>query len=183
MVAWRDQGNTVSEGTTVGMADAHDRSAHVLDPEYLVDLDGISIEGLRAKHAECVELETEVSYVRRLTQARIDILEAEVERRASGGSLEDLISRLPQILADQGPRGNPASSRLPLQMAPEQDSEWAPAFERFDGVLANLPTLSADELQEAIAGLRSLEREVSDQRRELFAVIDRIDLSLAAQLR
>ena len=165
------------------MAAAHDRSAHVLDPEYLVDLDARTIEDLRAKHAECVELETEVSYVRRLTQARIDILEAEVQRRSSGGSLEDLISRLPQILSDPGPRGNPASSLLPLQMAPEQDSEWAPELEPFDGVLANLPTLTDAELQEAIAGLRSLEREVSDQRRELFAVIDRIDTSLAAQLR
>src|SRR6187551_4118574 len=134
------------------MAAAHDRSAHVLDPEYLVDLDASSIEDLRAKHAECVELETEVSYVRRLTQARIDILEAEVQRRSSGGSLTDLIDRLPQILADDGPRGNPASSHLPLQMAPEQDSEWAPALERFDGVIANLPTLGDAELEEAIGG-------------------------------
>jgi RsiG-like len=165
------------------MADAYDRSARVLDPEYVAALDGSSIEELRTKHAECVELETEVSYVRRLTQARIDILEAEVQRRTTGGSLEDLISRLPQILADPGPRGNPASSRLPLQMAPEQESEWAPELERFDGVLANLPTLSDTELAEAIAGLRTLERGVSDQRRELFAVIDRIDVSLATQLR
>jgi hypothetical protein len=165
------------------MADAHQRSARVLDPAYLEQLDGSSVEQLRTKHAECVELETEVSYVRRLTQARIDILEAEVQRRSSGGSLEDLIERLPQILADPGPRGNPASSRLPLQMAPEQDSEWAPELERYDGVLANLPTLSDTELGEAIAGLRALERAVSDQRRELFAVIDRIDVSLATQLR
>ena len=163
--------------------DPHDRSAHVLDPTYLEDLESRSVDELRAKHAECVELETEVSYVRRLTQARIDILEAEIERRANGGSLEDLIARLPQILADPGPRGTPASSRLPLQMAPEQDSEWAPDLEVFGGVLANLPTLTDAELDDAIAGLRALEREVSDQRRELFAVIDRIDLSLAAQLR
>jgi hypothetical protein len=165
------------------MAEAHDRSARVLDPAYLTELDASSIEELRAKHAECVELETEVSYVRRLTQARIDILEAEVQRRTSGGSLEDLIARLPEILSDSGPRGNPASSRLPLQMAPEQDSEWAPELQRFDGVLANLPTLTDEELQEAITGLRTLERGVSDQRRELFAVIDRIDTSLATQLR
>jgi hypothetical protein len=165
------------------MSDPHDRSAQVLDPAYLDDLESRSVDELREKHAECVELETEVSYVRRLTQARIDILEAEIERRATGGSLEALIRRLPEILADAGPRQTPASSRLPLQMAPEQDSEWAPDLEQFDGVLANLPTLSDTELDEAIAGLRSLEREVSDQRRELFAVIDRIDLSLAAQLR
>jgi hypothetical protein len=165
------------------MAEAHDRSAHVLDPAYVAGLDDFSIEELRTKHAECVELETEVSYIRRLTQARIDILEAEVQRRSTGGSLGDLIDKLPQILSDDGPRGNPASSRLPLQMAPEQDSEWAPALGRFDGVLANLPTLSDTELEEAMAGLRALEREVSDQRRELFAVIDRIDTSLATQLR
>jgi hypothetical protein len=165
------------------MTEAHDRSARVLDPAYLDDLTSSSIEELRTKHAECIELETEVSYVRRLTQARIDILEAEVRRRSEGGSLEELISQLPQILADQGPRGNPASSRLPLQLAPEQDSEWAPDLQRFDGVLANLPTLSDGELADAIAGLRSLEREVSDQRRELFAVIDRIDQSLASLLR
>lgn len=165
------------------MTEQHDRSAHVLDPAYLVGVEGQTVEELRTKHAECVELETEVSYVRRLTQARIDILEAEINRRSSGQSLEQLIQQLPQILADSGPRGNPASSRLPLQMAPERDSEWAPDLERFDGLLANLPTLSDTELTEAIVGLRSLERKVSDQRRELHGVIDRIDASLAAQLR
>jgi hypothetical protein len=155
----------------------------VLDPAYVTGLEGLSFDDLRAMHSECVELETEVSYVRRLTQARIDILEAEIARRSNGGSLDDLIQRLPQILADTGPRGNPASSRIPLQMAPEQDSEWAPDLEQFDGVLANLPTLTETELEESIAGLRSLEREVSDQRRELHGVIDAIDVQLAAQLR
>jgi len=165
------------------MSDPRDRSARVLDPAYLADVDTSSVEALRAKHAECVELETEVSYIRRLTQARIDILEAEIARRSSGQSLEDLIQRLPEILSDAGPRGNPASSRLPLQMAPEQDSEWAPDLELFDGVVANMPTLTDTELDDTIAGLRTLEREVSDQRRELHGVIDRIDSSLAALLR
>ena len=40
---------------------------------------------------ECAEIETELSYVRRLAQARIDIIQAEVDRRAAGGSLGDLI--------------------------------------------------------------------------------------------
>src|SRR6476620_4898176 len=117
------------------MAAAHDRSAHVLDPEYVVDLDASSIEDLRTKHSECLELETEVSYVRRLTQARIDILEAELDRRASGRTLGELIDDLPRILADSGPRGNPATSRIPQQMAPEHESEWAPELARFDGIL------------------------------------------------
>ena len=164
------------------MTDQHERSARVLDPAYVVDLANREISDLRVMHSECLELETEVSYVRRLCQARIDILEAEIERRATGGSLEDLIARLPQILADAGPRANPAKSRLPIQMAPEQESEWAPQLGESEALLANLPSLSEDGLRAAIVGLRSLERDVSDQRRQLHTVIDQIDRVLAEQL-
>ena len=98
-------------------------------------------------HAETLELETEVSYVRRLTQARIDILEAEIGRREHGETMEDLIRALPTILADTGPHAAPAESHLPLQMAPAQESEWAPELEEFDGLLANLPILSDEGLR------------------------------------
>jgi hypothetical protein len=161
------------------MAERHPRSALVLDPSYSEGLEGLPEAELRTKHAECLELETEVSYVRRLTQARIDILEAELDRRASGRTLGDLIDDLPRILADSGPRGNPATSRIPQQMAPEHESEWAPELARFDGILANVTLLGDEEVRGAIEGLRGLEREVSDQRRKLFTVIDAIDLQLA----
>lgn len=165
------------------MDDRHVRSARVLDPAYLADVDSRSADELHTMHAECLELETEVSYVRRLTQARIEILEAELERRATGGSIEDLINRLPQILADQGPRPDPATSRLPLKMAPDQESEWAPDLEESDGMLSNMAALSDDELRLAVDRLRTLERDMSDERRALFGVIDRIDSSLAARLK
>jgi hypothetical protein len=165
------------------MDDTNARSSKVLDETYVAELEARSVEELRAMHAECLELETEVSYVRRLAQARMDILEAEINRRQRGGSLEELIESLPQILADSGPRGDPASSRLPMQMAPEQDSEWAPQLAALEATLSDLPALSENELQSAITGLRGLEREVSDQRRALFTVIDRIDLVLAGRLR
>ena len=70
-----------------------------------------------------------------------------------------------------------------MQMAPAQDSEWAPQLEAFDVTLTKLTVLSPEELTAAIDGLRALEREVSDQRRSLFGVIDRIDLELAERLR
>jgi hypothetical protein len=133
-------------------------------------------------HAECLELETEVSYVRRLTQARIDILEAEVGRRERGESMEDLIRALPEILADPGPRSTQAASHLPLQMEPAQDSEWAPELAEFDGLLANLPILSDEGLVDSIDRLRLLERDVSVERRSLHGVIDRIDLRLGELL-
>ena len=164
------------------MSQEHVRTARVLDPEYLADLDQRALEDLRAMHAECLELETEVSYVRRLTQARIDILRAEVQRRERGESIEDLIAALPQILADPGPRGTPASSHLPMQLAPNQDSEWSSELEEFDGVLANLPTLSDEELADSIARLQAVERDVSTERRALHGVLDRIDLRLGELL-
>jgi hypothetical protein len=164
------------------MNQQHVRTARVLDPSYMVDLETRSVDDLRLMHLECLELETEVSYVRRLTQARIDILEAEIGRRERGESMEDLIRALPTILADSGPRAAPATSHLPLQMAPAQDSEWAPELEEFDGLLANLPILSDDGLVDAIDRLRTLERDVSSERHLLHGVIDRIDLRLGELL-
>jgi hypothetical protein len=164
------------------MSQEHVRTARVIDPKYLRDLDMLSADDLRLMHAECLELETEVSYVRRLTQARIDILEAEIGRRERGESMEDLIRALPEILADAGPRSTPAASHLPLQMAPAQDSEWAPELAEFDGLLANLPILSDEGLVDSIDRLRLLERDVSAERRSLHGVIDRIDLRLGELL-
>src|SRR5689334_13646889 len=56
------------------MDDRHERTARVLDPSYLGDVDARTTDELRVMQGECRELETEVSYVRRLTQARTDIV-------------------------------------------------------------------------------------------------------------
>jgi hypothetical protein len=164
------------------MSPEHERTARVLDPSYVSGLGDRSLTDLRAMHDECVELETEVSYVRRVTQARIDILRAEVARRERGESIEDLIRALPQILSDPGPRGAPASSHLPLKLAPEEDSEWNAELAEFDTVLAELPTLSDDALADSIERLQTVEREVSAERRALHAVLDRIDVRLGELL-
>ncbi|HKH26658.1 MAG TPA: aerial mycelium formation protein, partial [Acidimicrobiia bacterium] len=82
------------------MSEHRRRIDEVLDPAFLTKVSDWPLDDLRRRHAECLEIETEVSYVRRMTQARIDILEAELARRASGGTVGDLISALPEILAD-----------------------------------------------------------------------------------
>jgi hypothetical protein len=153
----------------------------VLAPDYLDGLDSCSDDDLQARHEECMELETEVSYVRRLAQARIEIINAERERRASGGSVADLIAALPKILADSGPRPDPASSRLSRHLAPAPAIQWTRGREPLiaDDTLANLPTLSDDELATTLDQLGELEREVSQRRRELHGVIDGIEAELA----
>jgi hypothetical protein len=153
----------------------------VLAPEYLAGLEDKSLDDVRALKEECTDIETQVSYVRRLAQARMEILRAEQERRASGGSVADLVAALPNILADAGPRGNPATSRLTRHLAPALDLEWAGGRASLiaDDTLANLPTLSDEELRDALDGLADLERDVSARRHELHGVIDLIEVDLA----
>src|SRR5262245_49377238 len=153
----------------------------VLGPDYLDGLADLDIDDVHAMHEQCLEIETEVSYVRRVAQARIEILRAEQDRRARGGSVADLVAALPSILSDAGPRTEPASSRLTRHLAPAPAIEWTRGRESLisDDTLANLPTLTDGELDDALDGLGDLEREVSDRRRELHDVIDVIEADLA----
>ena len=106
------------------MAEHRRRVDKVLDPRFLDGLSDRPLDDLRSCHAECLEIETEVSYVRRVAQARLDILEAELDRRAAGGSVGDLIAALPEVLSGEGPRTPAERSRLPRQLAPSMDIPW-----------------------------------------------------------
>ena len=165
------------------MSEHRRRIDKVLAPSYLADLPEWPPEELRRRHAECLEIETEVSYVRRVTQARLDILEAELDRRARGGSVGDLIAALPEILADEGPRAPIEKSRLSRRLAPSMDIPWRRGREHLigDDTLATLPNLDDDELRSTLRDLGELEREVSQQRRRLHGVIDRMDAEVAAR--
>jgi hypothetical protein len=157
----------------------------VLDPVYVEELGSCSLDELRSRHDECLEIETEVSYVRRLAQGRLDILRAELDRRAAGGSVGDLIAALPRILADAGPRAPITETRLPRHLAPAMDIGWNRGLEylAFDETLANLPTIPDDELRDTIEHLGTLERELSERRRALHRVIDAIEIDLAGRHR
>ena len=153
----------------------------VLGPEYLDGLDSITDDDLQAMHEECMELETEVSYVRRPAPPRIEILNAERDRRETGGSVAALIAAPPKILADPGPRPDPASSRLSRHLAPAPSIQWTRGREPLivDDTLANLPTLTNEQLETTLGELGELEREVSQRRRALHGVIDGIEAELA----
>jgi hypothetical protein len=155
----------------------------MLEEGYLDGLEAKSLDEVRTMHEECLEVETEVSYVRRLAQARIDIVRAELDRRSAGGSVGDLVAMLPQILADESPRTDPAHSRLPRHLAPSPAITWRRGLERLitDATLVNLPSLTEDELNDTVEQLRTLEGEMSERRRALHGVIDGIESNLAAR--
>jgi hypothetical protein len=165
------------------MGEHRRRVDKVLDPSFLSGLADWPLERVRRSHTECLEIETEVSYVRRVAQARLDILDAELDRRAGGGSVGDLIAALPEILADEGQRPPAERSRLPRQLAPSMDIPWRRGLERLitDGTLAELPSVPEDELRATISKLGELEQQASAQRRALHEVINRIEADLAAR--
>lgn len=156
----------------------------VLDPSYLADLPSRPVEEVQAMKAECVELETEVSFVRRLAQARMDILDAERARRDTGGSLADLVADLSRILADDGPRPAPAQAHLPQHLAPSAAIEWTRGLEPLvgDATLIRLPDLSDEDLADTRRQLGELERDVSDARNSVHAVLHTLEMELAERI-
>ena len=165
------------------MSEHRRRLDTVLEAGYLANLSELPLDELRRRRAECLEVETGVSYVRRMTQARLDILEAELNRRARGGSVGDLIAALPEILADERPRPPVEKTRLTRHLAPSMDIPRRRGREHLitDDTLATLPGLDEGELRSTMRELGHLEQEVSRQRRRLHQVIDRLDAELAAR--
>ncbi|HET7482037.1 MAG TPA: hypothetical protein VFK89_04180 [Actinomycetota bacterium] len=151
-------------------------------------LDGIadrSLEELQKLRDEIAQLENEVSYERRLCQARIDILGAELDRRA-GGAEDDLIARLPQILADQkgptekrsGEQSLPA--RVPDVALPRVTEAPRRRLEEAVGgqTLARLPTMPDDEIKTNIDSLKTYEKTLSVRRKRIHEVLDEIHAEL-----
>ncbi len=159
-----------------------DHIARILDPSYLEDLPARSIEDIRTMRAECQAIETGLSFLRRVVQGRLDIVDAELVRRRSGGDpadLSSLIDQLPEILADH--LRAPGNGRLPNSLGQgEPDEELEGRLDElvssFD--LDGIGDLPDERLTAARDALSELEGEVSIRRRLLF---DRID-GLQAEL-
>jgi len=162
---------------------ATERIRRVLDPAYSADLPARDTERLRAMKDECVQLETAVSYYRRLAQGRVEILVGERDRRARGGSIEELIAQLPSILAGDGGRPDAVNARFADAEAPVIELQFDGGEESLvsDDRIAMASQLPASELEGAIERLRSLESALSGTRRSLHDVIDRIEHELAAR--
>lgn len=154
----------------------------LLDPGYLGDLAARSMDEVRAMRAECQEVETALSLLRRVAQGRLDIVGSELARRADGGDpadLADLISRLPDVLSDR--TSAPGLGRLPQLMAPGELPAELEA--ELDGIvtagrLGDLPAVADDDLRSMTEQLVDLERRLSRHRRALFERIDALQAEI-----
>jgi hypothetical protein len=166
------------------MAEPLDR---ILEDGYLGDLAELPMDEVRARRAECQEIETGLSMLRRLAQGRLDIVGLEQARRAEGGdpdSLPDLIARLPEVLSDRTRSEGPG--RLPQLLAPGAlDSDLEAELEQVasSGSVTDLPRLSDDELRAMAEALEALEAKVSAHRRLLFGRIDALQAEITRRYR
>jgi hypothetical protein len=153
----------------------------ILEADYTEGLAEKSLDALRAMRDECREVENELSFERRLCQARIDILAAELTGREGAGG-EDLVARLPEILASEGRQETetPLPERAPDFSVPRSADVPRRRVEEIVGerTLAQLPNLSAEEVRGIIDSLIEHERTVSSRRRGVHDVMDRIQAEI-----
>lgn len=156
----------------------------VLEPEFLVDLETVDLAELRGRRDLAEDVESQISYYRRLIHGRMDLLAYELRRRR-GEEERSLIDALPDILAAGIVMGGDPANRHIETMPPIPTTTGRRLIDKImdDGVLANLPDLDDEEVGEALDRLSEMEGILSAQRRQLHGVIDAVHREIVARYR
>lgn len=154
------------------------RIDRVLAPDYVRDLDRLPLGELRRRRDEAAQEETDLSYLRRLLHARIDIVRAEQRRRLSGepgGVVEHLV----EILADQ----QVGSSGRHQNWEPSRTGQRRRQVEALvaDAELSDVASLSDDALRDSLSAYTNEESSVSGRRREVQDVVDAFNSEIAGR--
>lgn len=136
---------------------------------------------LRALRAELQREDDAISYVRRLAQARLDLLRAELHHRAAGEE-KNITGELPAILGSHLTGGQPRPPR------PADDFSHHPLAVELETLCSDagstdLPSMSGDELIDYLARLHQFEQLRSAERKELFGRIDALSAELVRRYR
>lgn len=171
------------------------RIDRVLDPRFVAGVKGLGLDELRCRRGEAEAEEQSISYLRRMLQGRLDILRAELVRRAHGDQeVTDLVAGLPGILSDAGraapgPWGSPDPSwpgrltAMPSFLTHEPSSRRRVERLVSDETVARMPELEAQELTQAVEVLTREEEALSAGRRAVQQVVDLLRGELARRYR
>ncbi|MEE8406704.1 MAG: aerial mycelium formation protein [Acidimicrobiia bacterium] len=166
------------------MTDKRRRIDIVLEPEYLDNLSGLDLHELRRRRHTAEDVESQISYYRRLLHGRMDLLNFELRRR--GGEEErTLLEALPEILASGMVFGEEPNLRHIETMPPIPSKTGRRLIDKImdDSVLTQLSDLSDDDVVEALDQIQEVETEMSNQRKQLHAVIDTLQSEIVARYR
>ena len=147
-----------------------------------VDPRSLSLDELRGLRSQLQAEDDVVSYVRRVAQARVDLVRAEQHRRERGERAEDLSSELRVVLSSHLTSGAP---RPPRPVEDLSDNALSDDLDRIcaEHGFSRLEDLSLSELGDLERELNSFERRVSDDRRERFDRLDALSAELVRRYR
>ncbi|MCP9962427.1 ABC transporter substrate-binding protein [Streptomyces somaliensis] len=146
------------------------------------DLRTLHLDELRILRRDSHADEADLSYVRRLLQGRIDILRAELSRRAAPEV--PVVDRLPEILADAPSGRRPGSARHLTLSTPRSEEYRVLAAEMLAEVeLSDLGARTDAELREAMGRLARYEQVVSRLRQDLQRTADDCGAEIARRYR
>ena len=166
------------------VSDKRRRIDVVLEPEYLESLADVPLDELRRRRSTTEDVESQVSYYRRLLHGRMDLLNFEVRRR-SGEEERTLLEALPEILASGMILGSEPNLKYIETMPPIPTKTGRRLIDKImeDGVLTQLPDLTLEEINEALDRLGEVENELSHQRKQLHGVIDTLQDEIVSRYR
>lgn len=167
------------EGVVAG---GNRRIDKVLAEDYLANLSDLPMSDVRALRDEAGQEETDLSYLRRLLQGRIDIVGAEMTRR-SGAEDRRLVEELPRILAEQS--RTPARG-LGRHQAVEPSN--AGSTRRLEEQIASIDVTDVGErdetsLQSLLDELQQTEARISERRRAVQDVFDAASAEITGRYR
>ncbi|HEX4654427.1 MAG TPA: aerial mycelium formation protein [Mycobacteriales bacterium] len=155
------------------MTQGNRRIDRVLAEDFLDGISSLPMDELRALRKEADQEETDLSYLRRLLQGRLDILRAELARRSGDGE-SNLVDALPHILADEGSSSSPHGLGRHISAEPSRADSHRRHVEALvaDVDLSNPSAHDELSLRRALDVLEREEQEVSDKRRAVQTVMD-----------
>ena len=164
------------------VAGGNRRIDRVLAEDYLDGMPGLPLDEVRALRAEAEQEETDLSYLRRLVQGRIDIVRAERARRDGTGG--NLVDQLATILADE-PRSPSRGLGRHSSLEPSRTDSHRRHLEALvaDVDLSDVGNVSDDDLAGLLETLQSEEQAVSRKRRAVQGVADACSAEITRRYR
>jgi len=146
-----------------------------------VDPTTLSLADLRELRSQQQAAEDAISYVRRLVQARLDLVSAEQKRRNNGND-RTVSDDLPAIL---GRHLNSGPARPPRPTVDLSDHPIAVELDELCSRLGahHITELNDTELTALSDALQAFEQARSSERRELFGTIDALSAELVRRYR
>ncbi len=147
-----------------------------------VDPTELSLDELRSMRNQLQNEDDVVSYVRRVAQARLDLVRAEEHRRERGENPDHLSSELRVVLSSHLTGGPP---RPPRPVENLDDNELSNELDQVcaEHGFSRLEELLPGELAGLVSALTEFERRISENRRERYDRLDALSAELVRRYR